>query len=146
MNVCGPWPFNCLGCRHELFSYTSMSRKGSSYKCARSFWHRLIPFHIFPPSSSPRRMGLVWFLHLGDARKPRLLSNHCVPGPGGSNELSGIFPTILHPPSFTDDKRGSETKRHTNSKFMKLGFKLRALWGHPVLFPLHHGGKGDGSL
>ena len=125
MDVCGPWPFNCLRCKHELFSYTYMSRRALHTNVLAFSDITQFCSIYFPPI---RMMGLVWSLHLRDGRKPCLLSDHCAWGSGRSNVLSWIFPAIHHTPSFTDGKtesRGSETKCHTDSKFMELGLEFR---------------------
>lgn len=146
MDVCGPWPFNCLRCKHELFSYTYMSRRALHTNVLAFSDITQFCSIYFPPI---RMMGLVWSLHLRDGRKPCLLSDHCAWGSGRSNVLSWIFPAIHHTPSFTDGKTESKRFRDKVShRFQVYGVRIgiQTLWGHPVLFPLHHGEKEDMSL
>lgn len=78
MDVCGAWPFNRLGCKHELFSYTYMSKNASLYKCA--CFLILLDSLLYIFSHSLSRMELVWFPHLKEGRKLQILRDYCAPG------------------------------------------------------------------
>lgn len=113
MDVCGAWPLNCFGCKHELFSETHRGRNGFLYQWACSFWHCSILFSCI----LERKMGLVWFPHFGGGRKPHWLSGYCVAGLGAPYALWLTLPCSPESRAFigllsqaiTPSHRGSAT-------------------------------------
>lgn len=142
MDVCGAWPLNCFGCKHELFSETHRDRNGSFYQWACSLRHCSILFSCI----LERKMGLVWFPYFGGGRKPHGQSGYCVAGFGAPYVLLLDLPCspgsrasiVLLLQAITQSHRGSENEGEVShkSRAMEAGLELRTNGCHPELFCL----------